>query len=171
MNKYRAIRVTRRMTCCICGSYAGQWFQHSNCDDGYSICTRCVASLRSRGVDESEIRDLYGIEWYNYGSSSDDLLNDSLLSDGKAPLIIEVGHTYLTGEGTRVTIVGETGFGGTAKFIGMTERGRGCLRSIHGRFGDHPHILDLVALAPEREGDPAAGRERVVAAFDWYGRD
>lgn len=56
----------RRMTCCICGGFAGYFAQHWNRDHGYGVCSPCVAGQRARGVDDSEIKSLYGIEGLNF---------------------------------------------------------------------------------------------------------
>lgn len=54
-----------RLTCCVCGSYAGRWKQWSNRDIGYGICGRCVAWVQEprgkvAGYTPAEMLDLYG---------------------------------------------------------------------------------------------------------------
>jgi hypothetical protein len=51
----------KNLECCCCGdSCKGrQWW---NRDNGYGVCGKCIAWMRSRKTSETEIRDLYGIE-------------------------------------------------------------------------------------------------------------
>jgi hypothetical protein len=56
-----------RKECNCCGEYAGKWKQHWNRDTGYGMCADCIAMVRSRGMDEAEILDLYGREGVNWG--------------------------------------------------------------------------------------------------------
>jgi hypothetical protein len=58
---------TRNMTCCVCGAPAGRWQQHWNRDNGFGICVKCIAWLRSRKTSEAELLDLYGKESVNWG--------------------------------------------------------------------------------------------------------
>ena len=62
---------------------------------------------------------------------------------------IEIGKTYLTREGERITIEHITPFPqGTWVVQGIDERGRITWRSRKGRFTNYPHPLDLVREAP-----------------------
>lgn len=59
--------IPRRLTCAVCGEYAGRFAQHSNRDTGFGICARCVAWLRGpRAMPEDELQRLYGIEGVNF---------------------------------------------------------------------------------------------------------
>lgn len=60
----------RRLTCCICGEYAGRWEQHWNRDTGWGVCAPCVKAQRvhpRHPMTEEEIEDLYGKEGVNWG--------------------------------------------------------------------------------------------------------
>ncbi len=52
--------------CCCCGAMTRgvQWF---NRDDGFGMCESCIAWLRGRGMPETEIKDLYGVERVHWG--------------------------------------------------------------------------------------------------------
>ena len=58
---------------------------------------------------------------------------------------IEVGKSYLTRDGDRVTIEAETAYRGTWSMQGTDGRGRLTWHSAAGRFTDRPHAADLVA--------------------------
>ena len=60
---------------------------------------------------------------------------------------IEIGKTYKTRDGQRVTIQAETAEGGTYRFQGEDEQGRITWRSAKGRFDKRPSPLDLVVEA------------------------
>jgi hypothetical protein len=61
---------------------------------------------------------------------------------------IEIGKTYLTRSGERITIEAETTCKDpTYRFQGMDERGRITWRSLKGRIFAHPHRLDLIKEA------------------------
>lgn len=68
-----------RLTCCCCGDDAGRFAQHSNRDTGYGVCARCIAWLRGRGVDETEIKRNYGAEGVNFAAArtlASDIMED-----------------------------------------------------------------------------------------------
>ena len=50
--------------CCGGETYGAQWH---NRDNGFGMCDSCIAFVRSRGMDEDEIRRLYGAEGVNWG--------------------------------------------------------------------------------------------------------
>jgi len=60
-------------------------------------------------------------------------------------MIIEVGKAYMTRDGQRVRITGQTNYPGTYSMIGEDDRGRVTWRSRTGRFYKYPHRLDLVS--------------------------
>jgi hypothetical protein len=60
---------------------------------------------------------------------------------------IEVGKSYMTRDGEQITIQADTGQPGRYRFQGEDAEGRLTWRSAKGRFGRHPHRLDLVAAA------------------------
>jgi hypothetical protein len=63
----RIMSPKHKMTCCVCGNYAGYYEQHWNQDDGYGICHRCVVWLKNdKGYTDDKIKDLYGIAGINY---------------------------------------------------------------------------------------------------------
>jgi len=57
----------RNMTCCVCGADAGRWRQHHNRDDGYGICTACVARQSATETPE-RIANLYGQAGINHST-------------------------------------------------------------------------------------------------------
>jgi hypothetical protein len=60
-----------QLECCLCGSYAGRFHQHSNRDKGYGICGRCVKIELSQ-VGKESVLSCYGIAGYNYASPDSD---------------------------------------------------------------------------------------------------
>ena len=56
----------KRLTCNCCGAetYGRQW---PNRDTGYGMCADCLTFVRSRGMSEAEIKDLYGVEGVHCG--------------------------------------------------------------------------------------------------------
>ena len=59
---------TRNLECNCCGSCAGRWQQWWNRDTGYGMCFRCIQWVKSRGMPDDEIVDLYGREGVNWGN-------------------------------------------------------------------------------------------------------
>jgi len=57
--------IVRSLSCCCCGQCTRgiQWW---NRDSGYGMCAPCIAWVRSRGMDEEEIRSNYGVEGVNH---------------------------------------------------------------------------------------------------------
>jgi hypothetical protein len=78
---------------------------------------------------------------------------DPTLTDGsygepmESKMKIEVGKTYLTRDGQKITIQSESGYRGTWRMQGVDEIGRLTWRSRKGRFERRPSKLDLVAEA------------------------
>lgn len=64
----------RDLACNCCGGYTRgrQWW---NRDTGYGMCSKCIAWVRSRGMSEEEIRDLYGVEGVHWGVEPCDVCN------------------------------------------------------------------------------------------------
>lgn len=63
---------TERLTCCCCGS-ATRGRQWPNRDTGYGICRKCVEWLRSDGMSDEEVIDLYGHDGLHWGVTSEEL--------------------------------------------------------------------------------------------------
>lgn len=57
----------RRLTCAVCGDFAGRWEQWFNQDTGFGVCISCVNWMRDRGTTDDQLRDYYGTEGVNWG--------------------------------------------------------------------------------------------------------
>ena len=53
-------------TCCCCGAatIGEQWH---NRDLGYGMCESCIVYVRSKGMSDTEILDLYGVKGVHGG--------------------------------------------------------------------------------------------------------
>jgi hypothetical protein len=60
-------------------------------------------------------------------------------------MVIEIGKTYRTRDGSTFKAIKFTGYPGTCAVYGEDHLGRGTWRSLKGRFTSHPHHLDIVS--------------------------
>ena len=78
-------------------------------------------------------------------------------------MVIEIGKTYRTRDGSTFKAINFTGRPGTYAVYGEDHLGRVTWRSLKGRFTSHPHHLDIVSEAVDAEKSIA--RKNLVAAL------